>query len=142
MTFWRQTSVRHAAPPRLETSRGTIETEAIVVCPGDDFTGLHADRIAQYRLTRCKLHMMRVRGERFDARLPAIMSDLGLARYLGYAAQPAARALRARLQDEQGDHIRNGGASDRRAQRGRLPCRGRFPPLRRHAGPVRARQCR
>jgi FAD dependent oxidoreductase TIGR03364 len=46
VTFLRQTHVREAAPPRLMTSRGIVEAEAIVVCPGDDFATLAADRIA------------------------------------------------------------------------------------------------
>jgi FAD dependent oxidoreductase TIGR03364 len=105
VTFLREMAVRAAAPPKLETSRGPVDAEAIVVCPGDDFTALHADRLVQYGLTRCKLHMMRVRPDRFDERLPPIMSDLGMIRYLGYAELPAARALRVRLEAEQRDHI-------------------------------------
>ena len=105
VAFLRETAVHAAAPPRLETSRGPIEADAIVVCPGDDFATLHADRLAQYGLTRCKLHMMRVRPQAFDERLPAIMSDLGMIRYLGYAELPAAKALRARLEAEQREHI-------------------------------------
>jgi D-hydroxyproline dehydrogenase subunit beta len=105
VTFLREATVHVASPPRLETSRGPVEAEAIVVCPGDDFTALHADRLARYGLTRCKLHMLRVLPERFDERLPAVMSDLGMIRYLGYAELPAAQALRARLRAEQRDHI-------------------------------------
>jgi D-hydroxyproline dehydrogenase subunit beta len=105
ITFLRETAVHAAAPPKLETSRGPIEAEAIVVCPGDEFTALHADRFAQYDLSRCKLHMMRVRPERFNERLPPIMSDLGMIRYLGYAELPASQALRMRLEAEQRDHI-------------------------------------
>ena len=105
VTFLRETAVHAAFPPKLETSRGPIETEAIIVCPGDDFATLHANRLAQYGLTRCKLHMMRVRPQGFDERLPAIMSDLGMIRYLGYAELPAAKALRARLEAEQRDQI-------------------------------------
>jgi D-hydroxyproline dehydrogenase subunit beta len=105
VTFLRETAVRAAAPPKLETSRGAIEAEAIVVCPGDDLATLHADRLAQYGLTRCKLHMMRVRPHGFDERLPAIMSDLGMIRYLGYSELPAAQPLRARLKAEQRKHI-------------------------------------
>jgi D-hydroxyproline dehydrogenase subunit beta len=105
VTFLRQTAVYAAAPPKLETSRGPVEAEATVVCPGDDFACLHADRLAQYGLTRCKLHMMRVRPQGFDERLPAIMSDLGMIRYLGYAELPAAQTLRARLEAEQRQHI-------------------------------------
>ncbi len=70
VTFLRETVVHAASPPKLETSRGTIEAETIIVCPGDDFSTLHADRLAQYGLTRCKLHMLRVRPQRFDERLP------------------------------------------------------------------------
>jgi FAD dependent oxidoreductase TIGR03364 len=108
VTFWRETVVRAAAPPRLETSRGTLEAETVVVCPGDDFHTLRADRIAAYGLTRCKLHMMRLAPERFDAKLPAIMSDLGMIRYLGYSQLPAAATLEKRLRAEQGDHIADG----------------------------------
>jgi FAD dependent oxidoreductase TIGR03364 len=108
VTFLRETVVHAAAPPRLETSRGIVEAETVIVCPGDDFHTLHPDRIAAYGLTRCKLHMMRLAPERFDARLPAVMSDLGLIRYLGYAELPAAAALKVKLVEEQGEHIANG----------------------------------
>ena len=108
VTFLRDTAVLSAAPPHLDTSRGRIEAEAVVVCPGDDFRTLHADRIASYGLTRCKLHMLRVRPENFDPKMPAVMSDLGLVRYLGYAERPSAAALRVRLMEEQGDQLRHG----------------------------------
>ena len=108
VTFLRETAVHAAYPPKLETSRGTIEAEAIIVCPGDDFATLHADRLAQYGLTRCKLHMLRVRPQRIDERLPPVMSDLGMIRYLGYAELPAAQALRVRLKAEQREHIEAG----------------------------------
>ena len=108
VTFLRDTAVHAAAPPRLETSRGTVLAEAVVVCPGDDLRSLHADRLAAYGVTRCKLHMMRVRPARHDARLPAVMSDLGLVRYLGYAERPEAAALKARLEAEQGEHLAGG----------------------------------
>lgn len=108
VTFLRETVVHAATPPRLETSRGPVEAETVVVCPGDDFHTLRSERIAAYGLTRCKLHMMRVQPSRFDERLPALMSDLGLVRYLGYAEQPAARALKRQLEAEQGEHLSNG----------------------------------
>ncbi len=108
VAFLRETAVRSAAPPRLETSRGVVEAEAVVVCPGDDFHTLYADRIAAYGLTRCKLHMMRLKPAAYDARLPVVMSDLGLARYLGYAELPQAAALLARLEAEQAAQLQHG----------------------------------
>jgi D-hydroxyproline dehydrogenase subunit beta len=101
VSFLREAAARSAAPPRLETSRGAVEVGAVIVCPGDDFTTLHADRLARYGLTRCKLHMMRVRPRSVDSRLPAVMSDLGLVRYLGYAELPSAKALRSKLESDQ-----------------------------------------
>ena len=97
-----------AAPPRLVTSRGIVEAETIIVCPGDDFHSLHPERIAAYGLTRCKLHMMRLAPPAYDKKLPVVMSDLGMIRYFGYAELSAARALEKRLLAEQGDHIANG----------------------------------
>ncbi len=108
VTFLRETAVRAAAPPRLETSRGVVEAEAVVVCPGDDFHSLHADRLAAYGLTRCKLHMLRLTPAAYDPGLPVVMSDLGLVRYLGYAELAEARPLRARLEAEQGAQLEHG----------------------------------
>lgn len=104
---WR-TSVVSVAPPRIETAEGPIETEAAVVCPGDDYTSLFPERIAAYGLTRCKLQMLRLKPAspvRFGT---AVMSDLGLGRYLGYAALPAAGPLKRRLDAEMQAHRANG----------------------------------
>ena len=108
VTFLYRTAVTTAVPPRLETSRGPVEAETVVVCPGDDFHTLHADRIAAYGLRRCLLQMMRVVPDGIDGRLPAVMSDLGMVRYLGYAQLPAAAVLARRLEEEQGAHLANG----------------------------------
>ena len=108
VVFLRETTALSATPPRLETSRGPVEAESAIVCPGDDFVSLLGERIAPYGLSRCKLQMMRVSPERFDQGLPPVMSDLGMIRYLGYAELPAAAALRDLLEAEQAEHIRNG----------------------------------
>jgi FAD dependent oxidoreductase TIGR03364 len=89
------------------TSRGVLEADRVAVCPGDDFTGLYADRIDAYRLTRCKLQMLRLADPGF--KLPAaIMSDLGLGRYRGYSDLDAALPLKARLAAEQAAHLEHG----------------------------------
>jgi FAD dependent oxidoreductase TIGR03364 len=109
VTFLYQTLVTAAVPPIVETTRGNVRAERCVVCPGDDFLSLYPERFPAYDLTRCKLHMLRVAATgavpRFDA---AVMSDLGLVRYLGYAELPEAAALKRRLATEQPEHLANG----------------------------------
>jgi D-hydroxyproline dehydrogenase subunit beta len=109
VTFLRGTHVHDVAPPLLQTSRGPVHAEAAVVCPGDDWQTLFPERLDAYRLTRCKLHMMRVQIEGARPRLgAAVMSDLGLVRYLGYAELPQAQALRRQLEAEQAPALANG----------------------------------
>ena len=109
VTFMRGVAVRAVDPPRVSTSRGEVSAEAVVVCPGDDLQTLFPDRIAQYGVTRCKLQMLRVAPPAAGFRLGgAVMTDLSLVRYLGYAALPEAAPLRRRLEAEQPDHLANG----------------------------------
>lgn len=105
--FFRRTAVHAVEPGKLETSEGTFEASAVVVCPGDDFGALLPERLAAYHLTRCKLHMLRLAPPATALPMP-VMSDLGLVRYLGYAELPEAAALKARLEVEQKPHLDNG----------------------------------
>jgi FAD dependent oxidoreductase TIGR03364 len=99
VVFLNEAVAFEATPPRLRTSRGVVEAGAVVACPGDDFVTLYPDRIARYVLRKCRLSMLKLADP--GVRLPgALMSDLGLARYRGYAALPEARALEARLREE------------------------------------------
>ena len=107
VTFMRSTSVTAVDVPVVRTSRGESRADRVVVCPGDDFNALYPERLAAYPLTRCKLQMRRLADPGF--RLPgALMSDLGLARYLGYADLAAAAPLKARLAEEQPEHLKHG----------------------------------
>ena len=107
VTFLRATAVLSVEPPRLATSRGDVQAGAVIVCPGDDLASLFPERIARYKVTRCKLQMLRLADP--GLRLPSpVMSDLGLLRYAGYSALPEAAALRARLEKEQAEHLRHG----------------------------------
>ena len=102
-----ETAAYAVAPPRIETSRGTIRAETAILCPGDDFTTLLPERIAAYGVRRCRLSMLRLASP--GVQLPsAVMSDLSLVRYRGYADLPEAKALRDRLEDEQSDHLAHG----------------------------------
>jgi FAD dependent oxidoreductase TIGR03364 len=103
---WR-TAVTAVETSRVTTSRGGIRAEAVAVCPGDDLASLFPDRIAVHGVTRCKLQMLRLADPGFRL-ASAVMSDLGLVRYAGYAALPPAAALRARLEAEQPEHLKHG----------------------------------
>jgi FAD dependent oxidoreductase TIGR03364 len=100
-------AVRAIAPERVDTAEATIQADRIVVCPGTDLKTLFAEAIARRGTTLCKLHMMRIAdpGHRLPA---AVMSDLGLVRYLGYAGAPSLPSLRARLAAEQPAHLEHG----------------------------------
>jgi len=107
VAFMRNTAVRVIDMPSVHTSRGRVQADRVAVCPGDDFNGLYPERLGVYPLTRCKLQMLRLADPGF--KLPgALMSDLGLGRYLGYADLQGAAPLKARLAVEQADHLRHG----------------------------------
>jgi D-hydroxyproline dehydrogenase subunit beta len=107
VVFLRNATVHAIDAPNVDTSSGRVKAERVAVCPGDDFSGLYAQRLERYALTRCKLQMLRLAAPGF--RLPgALMSDLGLARYRGYAELEAAAPLKARLTIEQAEHLKHG----------------------------------
>lgn len=101
------TAVTGISPPVVDTSAGPVRAARVVVCPGDDLTGLYADRIAARRVTRCKLQMLRLADPGFRLRA-GVLTDLSLLRYGGFAGLPQAAALRARLQAEQPGMLANG----------------------------------
>ena len=86
---------------------GRITADRIIVCPGTDIRTLFPEVFARRAVTLCKLHMLRVAAPGFA--LPgAVMSDLGLVRYLGYADGPSLPTLAARLQAEQAAELSHG----------------------------------
>ncbi len=97
----------HAVEPgRVVTSAGTVTATHIVVAPGPDLLTLFPEEYTRRRVTLSKLHMLRVAAPGW--RLPAaVMSDLGLVRYLGYRTK-SLPALRARLEAEQPDLLADG----------------------------------
>jgi FAD dependent oxidoreductase TIGR03364 len=107
VAFLRGTAALGVETSKVTTSRGEVEAEAIAVCPGDDLFSLYPAPIAAHGVTRCKLQMLRLAdpGVRLSA---GVMSDLGLARYAGYAALPEAGPLKARLQTEQAAQLEHG----------------------------------
>ena len=107
VAFRWDTAVHAVAPPHVETSRGRIAAQAVVVCPGDDLKTLYPERLTAASVGRCKLQMLRLESPGFT--FPAtLMADLSLARYGGFARLPAAEALKRRLALEQADCLRHG----------------------------------
>ena len=115
--FLRQTLVTGIDLPAIETTAGRLTAGAAVVCPGDDFLGLYAERLASHHLQRCALQMMRITFDGSPRRATdtpaprlgaAVMSDPGLVRYPGYADLPAAAALREVLAREQPGLLEHG----------------------------------
>ncbi len=83
----------------LRHTCGTLEARAIVIAPGTQLASFAPALAAEARVRQCQLQMMRVAG--VEARLPCVvMTDLSLARYEGFAAQPSAARLHARLARE------------------------------------------
>ena len=101
------TTVNGVCPPVVETSGGPVRAGKVAICPGDDLTGLFPELIARHEVQRCKLQMLRLapNGLRLGS---AVVSDLSLIRYPGYASLPEASALRARLKDDSAGALRNG----------------------------------
>jgi FAD dependent oxidoreductase TIGR03364 len=84
----------------LRHAGGRIDAAAIVIAPGAALSDLAPELAKRVGLRQCKLQMTRLRAPS-AARLPAVvLSDLSLERYAGFASQPAACALRARLERE------------------------------------------
>jgi FAD dependent oxidoreductase TIGR03364 len=105
VVFHWNTAVLAVDGHRVETSRGPVHADAVVVCPGDDLSTLFPERIAPYGLRICTLQMLRlaVRDARpaFGA---AVMSDQSVARYEGFAALPEAQALIRKLDAEESEY--------------------------------------
>ena len=100
VTFHWNTAVTSVEGDKVMTSRGLIEADSCIICPGDDFSTLFPERVAAYGLRICTLQMLRVMPAsptRFGA---AVMSDLSYGRYEGFADLAEARPLLARLDAE------------------------------------------
>lgn len=98
--FHWSTNVRKVEQTKITTSNGVTEAETIIVCPGDDFTGLFADRLKQYDLKRCKLQMLRVAPSQAVKFGSTVLSELSLVRSAGYEGLAGLSALKQQLDTE------------------------------------------
>ncbi len=107
VTFLPRTAALSVETGRVDTPSGKITADHIIVCPGTDLATLFPEVMARRGITLCKLHMMRVANPGFSMNT-AVMSDLGLVRYLGYADSASLPALRRRLEAEQPEFLADG----------------------------------
>jgi FAD dependent oxidoreductase TIGR03364 len=95
-------------PHGVRTPTREVHGERVVVCPGAELNGVARQLLPDLRLGMTRLQMLRVRPEA-GYRLPAaVMSDLSLVRYPGYAILPQSRALRHELEAEVPDSLADG----------------------------------
>ncbi|MFF2388266.1 TIGR03364 family FAD-dependent oxidoreductase [Agromyces sp. NPDC058104] len=101
--FRRRTAVGRVGTGRVETSRGPIDADEIVVAVNHDLDLLFPELAEQRGIVRCGLDMLRVDAG-LAAPLPApVLTGWSLVRYGAFAATEAAHRLRERLHAERPD---------------------------------------
>jgi FAD dependent oxidoreductase TIGR03364 len=100
--------VLEVTAPRVRTASRTLHADRIVVCPGTELNGVAGAALRRHALRLTRLQMLRVRPEPGFTLPAAVMGDLSLVRYGGFASQPAAKALLAQLQDEEAASLDHG----------------------------------
>jgi FAD dependent oxidoreductase TIGR03364 len=94
--------------PRVCTARRELRAERVVICPGTELGGVGSDVLGRHALQLSRLQMLRVRPQPGLQLGAAVMGDLSLVRYGGYAALPESQPLRAQLQAEEGESLAHG----------------------------------
>ncbi|WP_251150873.1 TIGR03364 family FAD-dependent oxidoreductase [Cellulosimicrobium sp. Marseille-Q4280] len=94
--LWR-TAARAVSTGRVETTRGTLTADLVVVATHHDLDRLLPDVAAHAGLRRCRLHMLRVRpGSRIPLTTP-LLTGWSTVRYAALAACPSAADVAAEL---------------------------------------------
>jgi D-hydroxyproline dehydrogenase subunit beta len=100
--------VLDVSPPLVSTARRSLQGERVVICTGADWRGVASRCLGQDPLRLTNLQMMRVRAQEGFHLGSAVMSDLSLVRYRGYAELPESAALLKVLQEEQAQALEHG----------------------------------
>ncbi|QAY74555.1 TIGR03364 family FAD-dependent oxidoreductase [Agromyces protaetiae] len=98
--FRLRTLVSAVAPGRVETSRGPIEADAVVVATNHDLDQLFPGVAERADVVRCALDMLRIRAELPTPLAAPLFTAWSLVRYAAWADLPATGALRERLHAE------------------------------------------
>ncbi|ANC30457.1 TIGR03364 family FAD-dependent oxidoreductase [Isoptericola dokdonensis] len=93
---WR-TAVRGVAPGRVETTRGVVEGDVVVVAVHHDLDRLLPDLAEEVGLRRCRLHMLRVRPGTPHGLAAPLLTGWSMVRYAAFAVCPSAADVAAEL---------------------------------------------
>lgn len=99
--FTWNTRVLGVADGVVDTTRGQLRAGRVIVCPGTELMQLFPQVAERFKVRVCELIMTLVeRPERIPADV-AVLTGTSMARYGGFAAMPAATALREELQERE-----------------------------------------
>lgn len=87
--------------PQLRTANGNFHAERLVICPGNELSGVAAPYLAPHQLTHTQLQMLRIQPRHRLNLQAAVMSDLSLVRYAGYTGLNCHAHLLDRLKREE-----------------------------------------
>ncbi|NQX03225.1 TIGR03364 family FAD-dependent oxidoreductase [Rathayibacter sp. VKM Ac-2856] len=101
--FRMRTAVGRVAEGVVETSRGAILADTIVVAVNHDLDQLLPELAEAHEVVRCSLDMLRVQLPLRAALAAPLLTGWSLVRYSGFARLPEAAAVRARLHADRPD---------------------------------------
>ena len=104
--FWNQT-VTDICYPVVFASNRSFEADEIYVCSGADFETLYPEIFATLPITKCKLQMMRLKGQ--SKRIgPSLCGALSLVHYNSFRAASSLAQLRKRFEEQLPEYLRWG----------------------------------
>ncbi|WP_411699219.1 TIGR03364 family FAD-dependent oxidoreductase, partial [Conyzicola sp.] len=101
--FRMRTSVGRVATETVETSRGTVSADTVVVAVNHDIDQLLPELAEHHGIVRCALDMLRVGIPLARPLAAPLLTGWSLIRYSAFATLPQAAAVRERLHTERPD---------------------------------------
>ncbi|GAB2476565.1 TIGR03364 family FAD-dependent oxidoreductase [Promicromonospora xylanilytica] len=96
VTFRWRTAARAVGTGRVETTRGRLDADVVIVAAHHDLDRLLPDVAAQAQVRRCRLHMLRVRPSAARFAGP-VLTGWSMVRYAALAACPSAHLVAEEL---------------------------------------------
>ena len=107
--FYFDTEVLNAAAPLVETSRGRLTADRVLVCSGADFETLFPNVFRESGIIRCKLQMMKTSPQPPGWKLGAMVTDsLAFRSYPVFQECESSRSMQERILGEHEDLDRLG----------------------------------